>query len=109
RVQTVAAGGQSVRRPPAASGLQSRFEYPATIPARKHVVLDLPLPNGRISGRVRDTDGSPATGARVSLRAETPVPGTTLAGQMSELTTDEHGRFDIQSLRAGLCTLHAGG
>lgn len=89
---------------------QSVVEFACDIPLEKEFKLDFAMPTSRISGRVRDTHGDPAKGARISLHPETAIEGGTMwGGQYNELATDPDGRFDIQALRPGKYTLLVGG
>ena len=91
-------------------GRMSMIEYPVTIPSGKEYALELPLPTGRISGLVRDPDGQPASGVRVSLQPQAAATaGTMFGGQVNENTTDSDGRYDMDSLRPGTYTVLVGG
>ncbi len=89
---------------------QSVVEFSCDIPLEKEHRLDFEMPTARISGRIQDANGDPASGARVSLYPETAIEGGTMwGGQYNELSADEAGEFDVQALRPGRYTLIVGG
>lgn len=91
-------------------GMMNMIEFPVTVPSTKEYALELALPTGRISGLVRDPDGQPAVGVRVSLQPQAAATaGTMFGGQVNENTTDSEGRYDMQSLRPGTYTVLVGG
>lgn len=68
--------------------------------------MDLALPEGGISGRVRDSNGGPAAGVRVT--AESQAAFTFARFQPRSATTDEDGNYDILELDPGTYTLRFG-
>lgn len=91
-------------------GRASLLEFVETVKAGAEAVVDLALPTARISGRVRTPEGDPARGIRVSLYASSMgVGGSMMGGGFNEITTDDDGNFDINTLRAGAYTLSVGG
>jgi protocatechuate 3,4-dioxygenase beta subunit len=93
------------------TGRQNSIEFGERVPAEgpEHSVrFELPL--GRISGRIKGPDGSPAAGCRVTLNVEGGVAyGSVLGGHYAELSTDAEGNYDIPCLRPGVYTVSAGG
>lgn len=88
----------------------SLVEFVETVRALPEVVIDLALPDARLSGRVRTPEGEPASGVRVSVfPAALGVGGSMMGGGFSEVMTDENGEFDVKSLRAGTYSLTIGG
>jgi len=100
----------TVQRIAGGMGQQSSIEFSREIPEGKDCRLDLVMPTGRISGRVRGPDGEAAGGARVSLHPESALEsGTMWGGQYHEGVTDADGLFDVKMLRPGTYTVSVGG
>jgi hypothetical protein len=71
---------------------------------------DLALPVGGISGNVRDPSGDPAASVRVTLTTDGAVPNGALFGeQFAEISTDEHGNYELVWLKAGTYSVAVGG
>ena len=91
-------------------GEQQSVEFQRAIPAAKDYLLDLVMPNGRISGRVLGPDGTPASGVSVSVVNEDGREARSMfGGQFVMSSTDADGRYDLQALRPGNYTVSAGG
>jgi hypothetical protein len=114
-VTVQAGGGGGAGRGGGGGGGMNMVEFVETIPSSSgrgggEVVIDLPLPTARISGRVRTPGGDPATNVRVLLQpAAQSVGGSMMGGGYSDVATDGDGAFDIQTLRAGKYVLSVGG
>jgi hypothetical protein len=87
----------------------SPIEFEKTVPPGGDVVLDLKLPNARISGRVKTPSGDPAVRVRVTLLTGAQTVGATLSGGFNDNVTDENGAFDWPTLHAGEYSLAIGG
>jgi protocatechuate 3,4-dioxygenase beta subunit len=93
-----------------AMGAQSSVEFKRVIPAVKDHVLDLVMPNARISGRVLGPDGTPAAGVAIGLASEEGVEtGSLFGGQFVMKSTDAEGRYDLKAIKPGVYTVAAGG
>ena len=68
--------------------------------------VDLALPEGGISGRVRDSEGGPAAGVRVTVESQAAF--TFARFQPRSATTDESGSYDILELDPGTYTVRFG-
>jgi len=91
-------------------GQQTSIEFQVEIPETTEHELDLELPLGRISGRVRGGDGVPVADERVTLYPAGPTQtGMFWGGQYAEVQTDDQGNYDVQGLRPGRYQLSAGG
>lgn len=100
----------SVQRMNAQMNEQSVHEERRVVPKSAEFVLDVVLPEGRISGRVIGVDGKPAAGARVSVvREGNGKPGTIWGGQFHELRANADGDYDATGLPTGTYTVMAGG
>jgi len=92
------------------AGQQNTIEFAREIPELADVRVDFKIPLGRISGRIVDADGRPASSARVTLTHSGGVrTDHFFGGQYTELPTDANGKFDIEGLRPGKYRLSAGG
>ncbi|MBL8858953.1 MAG: carboxypeptidase regulatory-like domain-containing protein [Planctomycetes bacterium] len=102
-------GEYSVTVRPNGAGM-SVIEFVETVKPVKEAVIDIALPDARISGRVRTPEGEAAKGVRVSLTpATSSVGGSMMGGGFTEITTDDDGNFDVKTLRAGTYSLTVGG
>ncbi|MBL8863285.1 MAG: carboxypeptidase regulatory-like domain-containing protein [Planctomycetes bacterium] len=102
--------GVSVQRYDAQMTSQSVHEERRVVPETETFVLDVLLPEGRISGRVLGPEGNPAANVRVSVTREgVGRPGTTWGGQFHELRTGSDGTYDATGLPSGTYTVLAGG
>ncbi|HEX6885547.1 MAG TPA: carboxypeptidase regulatory-like domain-containing protein [Planctomycetota bacterium] len=91
-------------------GRQNSIEFRRTVPKAAETQLDLELPLGRITGRVRDSGGEPVAGARVTVTMQGGlVFGTVFGGHYTEAATDERGAYEVPWLRPGSYTVAAGG
>jgi hypothetical protein len=100
----------TVQRMGARAGEQSSVEFRETIPAEKVHELDLEMPTARITGIVRESDGTPIDGVTVMLQMEGGIKtGSMFGGQYHVTSTDADGRFDIDVLRPGSYLVAAGG
>src|SRR5262249_40401397 len=89
---------------------QGVVEFVRDVPEGDKATIDLEVPTGRVSGRVRDEDGTPLANARVALHPETnSEPGSIWGGAYNETSTDDEGRYDVQALRPGTYEVLAGG
>lgn len=108
-IQLDRGGDYSVSVQPSGNRM-SMIEFVETVKQAASVVIDLPLPTARVSGHVKTPEGDSAKGVRVSLLpGQMGVGGGMMGGGFSEITTDDDGNFDINSLRAGNYTLYVGG
>jgi hypothetical protein len=100
----------SVQRYSPQMDAQSVNELRYAIPKVAEHVIDIALPEGRITGRVEGPDGKPLVGARVSIALEgSGRPGTVWGGQYHELRTNAAGEYDALGLDPGTYTVMAGG
>jgi protocatechuate 3,4-dioxygenase beta subunit len=89
---------------------QTTTEFVRDIAQAESVVLNLELPEGRISGVVLDPQGRPAPRVRLSVQASGPAPTSTmLGGSFVERQTADDGSFDVNGLQPGTYTVFAGG
>jgi protocatechuate 3,4-dioxygenase beta subunit len=80
------------------------------VPDEREYTVDLDLPIGAISGRVRDSDGQPIAGARVTLAVDGPVSNRSfMGGHYAEIVTGEDGRYELTWLSEGTYSVAAGG
>jgi protocatechuate 3,4-dioxygenase beta subunit len=110
-VQLVAPGGYIVSvQKVGLAGEQQTVSHSVTVPEREEFEHDVALPLGSIRGTVRDPDGEPAKGARVSLAVEGAVPNAALLGRhFAEISTDDAGRYELVWLEPGRYTVSVGG
>jgi len=100
----------SVQRMSPQMDAQSVHEIRVEVPEATEHVLDIALPEGRISGRVEGPDGKPLARARVSVVREGAArPGTTWGGGYHELRTDGEGLYDATGIEPGTYSVMAGG
>jgi protocatechuate 3,4-dioxygenase beta subunit len=99
-----------VQRLTGGAGQQQNVQLNAVVPDEREFHIDLDLPVGAISGRVRGPDGQPMAGARVTLSVDGPISNRTfMGGNYAEIATDEDGRYELTWLRAGSYSIAAGG
>lgn len=92
------------------AGQQSSIEFAVEVPELDEQRLDFELPLGRISGRVLDSAGGSASGARVTLTPDGAVRSDAFfGGQYTEITSGADGGFDVKGLRPGTYRLSVGG
>ncbi len=100
----------SVQRMSPQMDAQSVHEIRVDVPEATEHVIDIALPEGRISGRVEGPDGKPLARARVSVVREGAArPGTTWGGGYHELRTDGEGLYDATGIEPGTYNVMAGG
>jgi protocatechuate 3,4-dioxygenase beta subunit len=94
-----------------ANGMQQdSMEFQQLVPEGEEAVIDVDLPTGRLSGRVRGYDGKPIAGARVTVTVEGGVGyGSFLGGRYVETQTDEDGTYAIDYLDPNVYAVAAGG
>ncbi len=92
-------------------GQQNSVEYLEHVPeGTEQHEIEIELPGGRISGRVRGPDGSPLADCRITLSVEGGMTyGSLMGGNYVEMSTDAEGRYDVNYLRAGTYAVAAGG
>ncbi len=91
-------------------GTQNNFSFNIDVPETDRWEHDVELPVGGLRGRVRDPDGAPAAGVRVSLNSEGAIPsGTLLGNRYTEILTDPEGNFSIDWVPAGDYVVAVGG
>lgn len=95
---------------PGASGQQQSIAQTIVVPEGAAYSHTFELPIGSIAGRVRDSEGAPAVGARITLSVSGPVKlGTAFGDNYAEVETDSEGRFELVWLAEGSYTVAAGG
>jgi uncharacterized GH25 family protein len=100
----------TVQKMAATGGQQQSFDLHVQIPEQPEHRLDIELPLGGISGRVRGPDGQPAAGARISLMVDGPIAnGSLTGGHYAELETGEDGHYELDWLDEGTYVVSAGG
>ncbi|HVS08220.1 MAG TPA: carboxypeptidase-like regulatory domain-containing protein, partial [Planctomycetota bacterium] len=100
----------TVQKMGSTGGQQQSFDLHVQIPEQPEHRLDIELPVGGISGRVRGADGQPTAGARISLMVDGPIAnGSLTGGHYAELETDADGRYELDWLDEGTYEVSAGG
>jgi hypothetical protein len=95
---------------PGTAGQQQTHSTFVRVPEVSDFEHDIALPVGGISGNVRDPSGDPAVGARVTLTTDGPVPnGAVFGQQFAEISTDEHGAYELVWLKSGTYSVAVGG
>lgn len=80
-------------------------EQVVEVPREEELRVDLNIPLGRIEGRVREPDGSPGKGVRLSLQRQDGLGRIRWAG--GQKTADEEGRYAFEDLQPGTYTVRA--
>jgi hypothetical protein len=95
---------------PGAAGQQQSISQSIDVPEGAAYSHTFELPIGSIAGLVRDSEGAPAVGARVTLSVSGPVKlGTAFGDNYAEVETDSEGRYELVWLAEGSYTVAAGG
>jgi hypothetical protein len=79
--------------------------FQTEVPSEDEVRVDLSIPRGRIIGMVRKEEGRPAAGVRLSIEREDGLGRMRWGGDRA--TTDESGRYALESLEPGRYTVRA--
>lgn len=93
----------------ASQDVESEVDFQVTVPAVPRYALDLELPAGSISGRVRAPDGSAPHHALVWIRREDGTSDLSALMGLASASVDEDGSFRVETLHPGRYTLSASG